>query len=135
MFNFKTKQMKQFNLSEYLESPSREIVTRDGHPVRIICFNANIVDDGNTYPIVALVKKEDNTDVPASFTNNGVYFVGEEDEFDLFFKSIQKEGWTNVYRNGNNAIVTDTVFETKEEALNRKSIHGYVDTIQIKWEE
>lgn len=127
--------MKQFNLSEYLENPSREIVTRDGRSVRIVCVNANIIDDGNTYPIVALVKKEDNTDVPASFTNNGVYFVGEEDVFDLFFKSIQKEGWTNVYRNGNNAIVTDTVFETKEEALNRKSIHGYVDTILIKWEE
>ena len=131
--------MKQFNLSEYLENPSREIVTRDGHPVRIIGFNANIIDDGitypNTYPIVALVKKEDNTDVPASFTNNGAYFVGEEDVFDLFFKPTQKEGWINVYRNGNNAIVTDTVFETKEEALNRKSIHGYVDTILIKWEE
>ena len=127
--------MKQFNLSEYLENPSREIVTRDGHPVRIICFNANIIDDDNTYPIVALIKKKDNTDVPASFTNNGVFNVGEENDIDLFFKSIQKEGWTNVYRNSNNAIVTDTVFETKEEALNRKSIHGYVDTILIKWEE
>ena len=127
--------MKQFNLSEYLENPSREIVTRDGHPVRIICFNANIVDSDNIYPIVALIKKKDNTDYPASFTNNGVFNVGEENDIDLFFKSIQKEGWTNVYRNGNNAIVTDTVFETKEEALNRKSIHGYVDTILIKWEE
>ena len=127
--------MKQFNLSEYLENPSREIVTRDGHPVRIICFNANIVDSDNTYPIVALIKKKDNTDHPATFTNNGVFNVGEEHDLDLFFKSIQKEGWTNVYRNGNNAIVTDTVFETKEEALNRKSIHGYVDTILIKWEE
>ena len=127
--------MKPFTLSEYLENPSREIVTRDGRSVRIVCVNANIIDDGNTYPIVALVKKEDNTDVPASFTNNGVYLVGEEDDFDLVFKPTQKEGWTNVYRNSNNQIVTDTVFETKEEALNRKSIHGYVDTILIKWEE
>lgn len=127
--------MKPFNLSEYLENPSREIVTRDGRSVRIVCVNANIIDDGNTYPIVALVKKEDNTDVPASFTNNGVYLVGEEDGFDLFFKPTQKEGWTNVYRNTNNQIVTDTVFETKEEALSRKSEYNYLDTIQIKWEE
>lgn len=127
--------MKPFNLSEYLENPSREIVTRDGRSVRIVCVNANIIDDGNTYPIVALVKKEDNTDVPASFTNNGVYLVGEEDDFDLFFKPTQKEGWTNVYRNTNNQIVTDTVFETKEEALSRKSEYNYLDTIQIKWEE
>lgn len=127
--------MKQFNLSEYLENPSREIVTRDGRSVRIVCVNANIIDDGNTYPIVALVKKEDNTDVPASFTNNGVYLVGEEDDFDLFFKPTQKEGWTNVYRNSNNQIVTDTVYETKEEALNKKIIGRYIDTILIKWEE
>lgn len=127
--------MKPFNLSEYLENPSREIVTRDGRSVRIVCVNANIIDDGNTYPIVALVKKEDNTDAPASFTNNGVYLVGEEDDFDLFFKPTQKEGWTNVYRNTNNQIVTDTVFETKEEALNKKIIGRYIDTIPIKWEE
>ena len=127
--------MKQFNLSEYLENPSRKIVTRNGRPVRIVCFNANVIDNGNTYPIVALVKKEDNTDDILSFTNNGVYMVGEEDEFDLFFEPTQKEGWTNVYRNSNNQIVTDTVFETKDEALSRKSIHGYVDTILITWEE
>ena len=127
--------MKQFNLSEYLENPSRKIVTRNGRPVRIVCFNANVIDNGNTYPIVALVKKEANTDDILSFTNNGVYMVGEEDEFDLFFEPTQKEGWTNVYRNSNNQIVTDTVFETKEEALIRKSKHNYVDTILITWEE
>ena len=127
--------MKPFNLSEYLENPSREIVTRDGSPVRIVCHNANIIDDGNTYPIVALVKKEDNTDVPSSFTNNGVYLVGEEDDFDLFFKPVQKEGWANVYRNSNNEIIVGSVFETKEEALNKKSTIRYVDTILIKWEE
>lgn len=127
--------MKQFNLSEYLENPSREIVTRDGRSVRIVCVNANIIDDGNTYPIVALVKKEDNTEVPASFTNNGVYLVGEEDDFDLFFKPTQKEGWTNVYRDFNNEIITGTVYETKEEALNKKIIGRYIDTIPIKWEE
>lgn len=127
--------MKPFNLSEYLENPSREIVTRDGRSVRIVCVNANIIDDGNTYPIVALVKKEDNTEVPASFTNNGVYLVGEEDDFDLFFKPTQKEGWTNVYRDFNNEIIIGTVYETKEEALNKKIIGRYIDTIPIKWEE
>lgn len=127
--------MKKFNLDEYLKNPSREIVTRDGHPVRIICFNANIVDSDNTYPIVALIKKKDNTDYPASFTNNGVFNVGKENDFDLFFKSTQKEGWTNVYRDFNNEIIIGTVYETKEEALNKKIIDRYIDTILIKWEE
>ena len=127
--------MKQFNLSEYLENPSREIVTRDGHSVRIVCVNANIIDDGNTYPIVALVKKKDNTDDILSFTNNGVYIVGEEDEFDLFFKPTQKEGWANVYRDFNNEIIVGSVYETKEEALNKKDSVRYIDTVLIKWEE
>ena len=127
--------MKPFNLQEYLDNKSREIVTRDGHPVRIVCFNANVVDSDNTYPIVALVKKKDNTEYPATFTNNGIFNVGEENGIDLFFKPTQKEGWTNVYRNTNNQIVTDTVFETKEEALSRKSRCNYIDTILIKWEE
>ena len=127
--------MKQFNLSEYLENPSREIVTRDGRSVRIVCVNANIIDDGNTYPIVALIKKKDNTDDLTAFTNNGVYLVGEEDGFDLFFKPTQKEGWTNVYRDFNNEIIIGTVYETKEEALNKKIIGRYIDTIPIKWEE
>ena len=135
MFNFKTKQMKQFNLSEYLENPSREIVTRDGHPVRIVCHNANVVDNGNTYPIVALIKKKDNTDDLTSFTNNGVYLVGEEDGFDLFFKPIQKEGWANVYRDFNNEIIVGSIYETKEEALNGKDSVRYIDTVLIKWEE
>lgn len=127
--------MKPFNLQEYLDNKSREIVTRNGRPVRIVCFNANVVDNGNTYPIVALVKLENNTDYPVTFTNNGVFNVGEEHDLDLFFKPTQKEGWTNVYRNTNNQIVTDTVFETKEEALSRKSRCNYIDTILIKWEE
>lgn len=29
--------MKQFNLTEYLKNPDRQIITRDGDSVRIIC--------------------------------------------------------------------------------------------------
>ena len=46
--------MKQFSLNEYLANPSRKVVTRDGHSVRIICTDA----DGKA-PVVALIKYED----------------------------------------------------------------------------
>lgn len=127
--------MKSFNLQEYLENPSREIVTRNGHSVRIVCTDANVIHDGYTYNILALIKKEDNTNHPGSFTENGFYTIGEKHNLDLFFKPIQKEGWANVYRNSNNEIIVGSVFETKEEALNKKSTIRYVDTILIKWEE
>ena len=127
--------MKPFNLSEYLENPSRKIVTRNGRPVRIVCFNANVIDNDNVYPIIALVKLENNTDHPATFTNNGVFNVGEEHDLDLFFKPTEKEGWANVYRDLNNEIIVGSVFETKEEALNKKDTVRYIDTVLIKWEE
>ena len=42
--------MKQFNLTEYLENPELKVVTRDGHPARIVCTDAK-----GRYPVVALV--------------------------------------------------------------------------------
>lgn len=44
--------MKQFSLNEYLANPSRKVVTRDGHSVRIICTDAN-----RFFPIVALIEE------------------------------------------------------------------------------
>ena len=129
--------MKPFNLKTYLENPTRKIVTRNGHPVRIICFNANVIDNGNTYPIVALVKKKDNTDDILSFTNNGVYLVGEEDEFDLFFETGKVSGWVNIYTSKmSGEATTGSICKTKEEALSLiDGRDNYLDTIYIEWEE
>ena len=129
--------MKPFNLKTYLENPTRKIVTRNGHPVRIICFNANVIDNGNTYPIVALVKKKDNTDDILSFTNNGVYLVGKEDEFDLFFETVKVSGWVNIYTSKiSGDTITGSICKTKEEALSlANGRDNYLDTIYIEWEE
>ena len=129
--------MKPFNLKTYLENPTRKIVTRNGHPVRIICFNANVIDNGNTYPIVALVKKKDNTDDILSFTNNGVYLVGKEDEFDLFFETVKVSGWVNIYTSKiSDETTTGSICKTKEEALSlANGKDNYLDTIYIEWEE
>ena len=45
--------MKQFNLDEYLQNPSRKVVTRDGRKVRIVC-----TDKKGACPIVALVTRD-----------------------------------------------------------------------------
>ncbi len=44
--------MKPFNLEEYLKNPNREIVTRDGRNVKIICTNF----DSEKYPIIGEIK-------------------------------------------------------------------------------
>ena len=69
--------MEQFSLEKYLENPSRKVVTRSGHNVRILC-----TDQRGNMPIVALVEFE---------TLDGVqifYSDGKNEshrEYDLFF--------------------------------------------------
>lgn len=75
--------MEQFNLEKYLENPSRKIVTRSGHNVRILC-----TDQRGNMPIVALVEFE---------TLDGVqlfYHDGKNEshrEYDLFFADEGKK--------------------------------------------
>ena len=69
--------MEQFSLEKHLENPSRKVVTRSGHNVRILC-----TDQRGNMPIVALVEFE---------TLDGVqifYSDGKNEshrEYDLFF--------------------------------------------------
>ena len=45
--------MKQFSLEEFLNNPSRKVVTRDGRPVRIVCTDAK-----RKYKVIGLVEEE-----------------------------------------------------------------------------
>lgn len=120
--------MKQFNLEEYILNPSRKLVTREGHPVRIICTDAE-----GEYPIIGLVDGK-CTDI-LIFTNKGKYY--QRDEvcccYDLFFATEKREGWINIFKNDS---VFPDIYETqdlaKEYGIQRP---GYVDTIKIEWEE
>ena len=68
--------MKQFNLDEYNEFPSRKVVTRDGREARIICTDAE-----GSYPVVALIDG-----IPDAFTRHGHFdMLVKEHPKDLFF--------------------------------------------------
>lgn len=49
--------MKEFSLEEYLKNPDREVVTRYGHKVRIICTDKKNHD---SHPIIALVETDED---------------------------------------------------------------------------
>lgn len=126
--------MKQFDLQEYLKNPTRPIVTRDGHSVRIIC--ADRISD---YPVVALVICEYSEDL-ISYTNDGKVYTNLEDDYDLFFApetKTKRVGWMNVCKYGDDkhfSLVGGVIHPTREQALT-ESPDYVVDTIQIKWEE
>lgn len=125
--------MKQFNLREYLENPSREVVTRDGRPVRIVCTDAN-----NEFPVIALVKiNGKDEECVYCFKADGTYFRnGQNNCRDLFFKPQKHEGWVNLYYNvcGTTSVDT-TVFPTKEFAQASRKYQHYIDTVRVEWED
>lgn len=76
--------MKQFNLSEWLQNKSRKIVTRDGRPVRIVCWDVK-----GFFPILALIEGNGEMDTkvgeeyPCSYKIDGTCPATES--YDLFF--------------------------------------------------
>lgn len=79
--------MTPFDLEEYLNDPSRKIVTREGGEAKIIHVGA----DDSPYPILASVDMGmyiDNT----FYNKDGKYFDnGDESRFDLFFIPTKTE--------------------------------------------
>ena len=124
--------VKQFNLDEYLENPSKKVITRDGKNARIICTDAK-----NNYPIVALIETSNGKErQPCGYKKDGTYVAGEELSCDLFFAPEKKSGWIKVYygKSRCNTFVCNRIFATKEEAEKQKN-DDVVAIIKIEWEE
>ena len=123
--------MKQFSLKEYLANPLRKVVTRDGHPARILCTDAK-----GKFPVVAIFGIDDEDDSVGKFQKDGMYNENEISPFDLFFAPEKKEGWVNIYRNVCGGVSTGTdVFSTKEHAQSSRKYENYLGTVKIEWEE
>ena len=125
--------MKEFSLEEYLKNPNREVVTRDGRKVRIICTDRK----GDT-PIIALVyNANEGQEYGCTFYSDGKYFIDKDDEVDLFFAPEKHEGWIiiNKWPDG----VRDTngiIYHTKLDIPDIPIVGvKRVATIKIEWEE
>ena len=122
--------MKEFSLEEYLKNPNREIVTRDGKKVRIICTDF----DNPNYPVIGEIK---GNKWPCSFTTNGELVNGYKGTDDLFFAPEKHEGWIiiNKYPDG----VRDTngiIYHTKSDIPDIPIVGvKRIATIKIEWEE
>lgn len=77
--------MEKFSLKEHIKNPLKKVVTRDGKPVKIIYVNKL-----GTYPIVALVKINENCEKVLTFTEDGDNIIGENTNRDLFFDSEEE---------------------------------------------
>ena len=122
--------MKEFSLEEYLKNPNREVVTRDGRNVRIICTDF----DNPDFPVIGEIK---GNKWPLGFTTNGEAIKGRPLACDLFFAPEKHEGWIiiNKYPDG----VRDTngiIYHTKSDIPDIPIVGvKRIATIKIEWEE
>lgn len=126
--------MKPFDIE--LAKAGYPVCTRDGRPVRILCFDRKSVDG---YSILALIDKGDSEGIVSYIRQGTFYSHGKEHKNDLFMAAVKKEGWVNVFINASyfDSKTAGTIYPTKEEALkdiDTKSPH-YIDTVKIEWEE
>ena len=123
--------MEQFNLEKYLANPSRKVVTKDGHPVRIICTDMKFYNE----QIVGLIMSDTGMEHIFTWTQQGKQYVNTDTSNDLFFAPEKHEGWVNVYKNltTSTSFYCDYVFDSEEEAKMKSG--GAIATVKIEWEE
>lgn len=84
--------MKQFYLDEYLQNPSRPVVTRDGRKVRILCTDRAKSD----FSIVALAMNNDGYESVDTYRENGKYHhYSKKNQITTYFllQSKRRVGW------------------------------------------
>ena len=117
--------MRPFNLDEYIKNPSKQVVTRDGRNVKILC--TDYVGFG---PIIA---KVEGNSFSQMFYSDGRACRCEKSTYDLFFAPEKYEGWVNIYAGPITGVV---VYKSEEDAKHGANANAKViATIKIEWEE
>lgn len=115
--------MREFNLEK--AKAGYPICTRDGHSVRVICWDFN---NGHS-PIIALIKDERGERI-GLFDSNGDGLTTN-----LMMAPVKREGWVNIYKETNgNVFVAKTIYNKKEDAKRNEGV-CCIATVKIEWEE
>lgn len=126
--------MKPFDLEK--AKAGAPVQTRDGRPVRILCFDRQ----SEMYPIVALISHGSCDEAIENYTVKGQHSVCQPPpmpSLDLFMSPVKREGWVNVYSmEDGNFFTGKFLYETEERGRKGASDNGgYVTTAKITWEE
>lgn len=126
--------MKQFNLQEYLANQNRQVVTREGQKVRIVCTDRKGL---NAKPIVALITLPNGDEVIKTLWDNGIETAGSEDKNDLFFAPEKHEGWIIINKWPDGERDTNgIIYDTELDIPNKPQVGTHrVATVKIEWME
>ena len=130
---------KKLNLKPFDLQKAREgkpVCTRDGRKARIICFDRR----GDKFPIVALLDgcNKKHSEVAVTFTNEGLFEIGEKSSNDLMMLPEKKEGWINIIKTEDGGYcckgeVHSDYNDAFIENINVLDNRGI--TVKIEWEE
>lgn len=134
---------KPFNLKQAEEQNGEGLITRDGRPARIVCFDRLTSDD---YCLVVLIPgTTGKEELPHFYDKNGQSWEGphnfeldEERSDDLLMAPTKRQGWVNIYEpnsvsEGKN-LVGGFMYKTKVEAeVNAQP--GCIAQAPVEWEE
>lgn len=124
--------MEQFSLGKYLANPERNIVTREGKKVRIICTDRA---GSTTKPVVALITLPNGDENIKSYWANGIETAGSDGKDDLFFAPSKHTDYINLYHKKDYSLGS-IVFSSEEKAKEvANDLEGYLTTIKIEWED
>ena len=127
--------MKRFNLEEYLKNPNRQVVTRDGKPVRIVCtdreeLKGRIIDESR----LSFVLQEKQC---ITYYADDTALRNTDSNLDLFFAPNKNEGWVNIYKDFDSRILGKHIYRSEADAVSVRQEEGedYIATVKITWEE
>ena len=133
--------MKEFDYEK--AKVGAAVCTKDGNTVRIVCWDADIRFDGNTYPILALVSRYKDKvadEAPVSYTEDGKELRGRDSRLDLAMVPVKHEGWVNIYMSEDGVkeageYLGRNIFESEKIAKESALSGDYIATAHIEWEE
>lgn len=126
-------QMREFDIEK--AKAGAPVCTRDGRPVRIICFDYQEYgqqEADEKFPIIALVKYDEGERAYV-YRESGKCRVDKNDE--LVMAPVKREGWVVI--NPEEKRCFQCVFDTQEEADTKASSSKTTDLVvaHIEWEE
>lgn len=123
--------MKPFDLE--LAKAGHPVCTRDGRPVRILCYDFKSLE--NT-PIMALIRLNERQEGVAHYYIDGKHFENGINDLDLMMVSEKKEGWLNIYKSSTKGYYCIRIYSTYQEAIARGTgDNEYICTKMVEWEE
>ena len=119
--------MKPFNLKE--AKSGKSVSTRDGYPVRIVCFDRI----NATYPIIALINREDKEEL-ATYTKEGKYSLAPHSN-DLVMASIKRTAYVVMEEVTTKLLATYRTIEGAQNYINKCCNNSNVIIGTLTWEE